>query len=282
MSSSKIESSGLKLWIRERKFLRKMRRSNILHDTFIISLPKSGRTWHRLMAGYYLTRILGESPQHSLKLDELCRAAGIPAVAYSHNATSFTDKLPPQSGVVASPIEWQNKNVLLLVRDNRDVLVSAYFHCRYRERSFDGTISEYIRNPFVGIVKLLTALNRWQRTLHLAKNFTVISYEEMRADPVAALDKTMRFLGLQSLDLNLLLEAVEFTRIENLQKLEQSNFFRSVEMQNKSNDPRARKVREGKVGGFREHLSQDDLDYIAAKEAEMGNPFAPNRCKTTT
>ena len=274
MSSTGIESSGLSLWIRERRFGKKMRLANEKYDAFVVSIPKSGRTWHRLMFGYYLTRAIGGKPEHSLKLDDLCRRAGISAIRYSHNATSFTDKLPPTSKLVASPVEWKNKKVMLLVRDNRDVLVSAYFHCRYREKSFEGPISEYIRNPFAGIVKSLTALNRWNQTKHLAESFEVLSYEEMRADPAAALRKMLFFSGVKNPNETYVNEAVEFTRMENMQNMEKSDYFGSVEMQNKSNDPRARKVREGKVGGFRDHLSQDDLDFIAAKEIELTNPFS--------
>ncbi|GEM_PF-1944753 len=274
MSSTGIESSGLNLWIRERRFEKRMRLANEKYDAFVISIPKSGRTWHRLMLGYYLTRTLASNPEHSLKLEDLCERSGIPLIAYSHNGTSFSDKLPPRSRVVASPEEWKNKKVMLLVRDNRDVLVSAYFHCRYREKSFDGSVSQYIRHPFVGIEKLLTALNRWHQTKHLAKSFEVLTYEEMRANPIAALRKTLLFAGVQNPVEAHLNDAVEFTRIENLQKLEKSNFFGEIEMQNRSNDPRARKVREGKIGGFREHLSQDDLDFIAEKEAELTNPFS--------
>jgi hypothetical protein len=188
----------------------------------------------------------------------------------------LTDKLPPTSRLVASPVEWKNGKVFLLQRDSRDVLVSAYFHCRYRQKSFDGSISQFIRNPFVGVVKILTAFNRWNETKHLALDFEILSYEDMRTNPAEALRKTLRFFGIEHPDEAHVNEAVEFTRMENLQKLETANYFGSVEMQNKSNDPRARKVRQGKVGGFREHLSQDDLDFIAEKEAELANPF-PSR-----
>lgn len=274
MSSTGIESSGLNLWIREHRFAKRMRLANEKYSSFVISIPKSGRTWHRLMLGYYLTRAIGRSPEDSLKLDDLCEYSKIPPVVYSHNATSFSDKLPSTSRLIASAEEWKNRNVMLLVRDNRDVLVSAYFHCRYREKSFDGSMSEYIRNPFVGIVKLLTALNRWDQTRHLAASFEALSYEQMRANPLAILRKTLLFSGIENPVESFMNDTIEFTRMENLRKLEKSDFFRSVEMQNKSDDPRASKVRKGEVGGFREHLSQDDLDFIAEKEEQFSNPFA--------
>jgi hypothetical protein len=275
MFSSKIESSGLNLWIRERRLLKRMRLSNTKHDTFVISLPKSGRTWHRLMVGYYLARVSGIDPKNSLKLEFLAKSAGIPPLAYTHNASSFTEKLPPRSKAVASPLEWQGKNVLLLTRDNRDVLVSSYFHSRFRDKAFDGSISEFIRNPFVGIVKILTAFNRWHENRHLASNFEVVSYEEIKAEPAAALAKGLSFVGIAQPDRKIVEETVKFADFGNLQKMEQSDYFQSEEMRNNSNDPRGRKIRSGKVGGFREHLSDEDLAFIEKMEREMGNPFAP-------
>lgn len=254
--------------------MKRMRLSNQKHDTFIISMPKSGRTWHRLMVGYYLARIADVDPKNSLKLDSLTKAAGIPSLAYSHNASSFTEKLPPHSKVVASPVEWQGKRVLLLKRDSRDVLVSSYFHSRFRDGAFDGSISEFVRNPFVGIVKILTAFNRWHENRHLAANFDVVSYEEMKANSTSSLVKSLAFIGVEQPNLKIVEEAVNFTDFKNLQRLERTDYFQSEEMRNSSNDSRGSKIRSGKVGGFREHLSKEDLSFIEAMERKMGNPFA--------
>lgn len=251
-----------------------MRLANSSYDSFILSLPKSGRTWQRVMLGYYLARATGLDPRCAMQLDMLCAKAEIPSISYTHNWTSFSDKLPLTSKLVASPIEWQNKKVLLLVRDLRDVLVSAWFHCRYRERSFDGTISEYIRNPFVGMDKLLTGLNRWHNNRALARSFSVTYYEDMCHDPATSLRKVLAFAGVRDLDNSLVDETVEFTKFDNLQRLEASDFFNSVEMRNPSNCPEARKIRSGQIGQYIEHLSGDDLAYLEERERLMPNPFA--------
>ena len=273
MSSTGIQSSGPNLWIREYRFAKRMRQANAKYDVFVISLPKSGRTWHRLMLGYYLARAAGQSPSNAFDLDILCKKNAIRPLQYSHNYSSFSDKLPPSSGVVASPIEWSNKSVLFLIRDLRDVLVSGYFHCRYREQTFEGTISEYVRNRFVGIDKLLTSLNRWYSQQHLAGKVSIISYEQMHQDPETALHFSLDFIGLANPDAKLIKEAVDFCRFENLQKLESSNYFNAVEMQLISNDPRGRKIRSGQVGRYREHLSENDLAFIAERERDLPNPF---------
>jgi hypothetical protein len=39
-------------------------------------------------------------------------------------------------------------------------------------------------------------------------------------------------------------------------------------------DPRARKIREGKVGGFRNHLGDRDIAYLERRIEQIGDPFA--------
>lgn len=274
MSSTGIESSGLNLFLRERRIRKRMQRANATAEAFVVSIPKSGRTWHRILLGYYLTRILQQDARNAVDLCSLCGAASIPLIAYTHNGTAMSDKLPAANELAASPLEWQNRKVLLLVREPRDVLVSAYFHARYRQQSFHGSIAEFVRNPYVGIEKLLLALNCWHSERHLAASFEVISYEQMRHRPGDVLRKTLRFAGIADVDDALVEESIDFTRVDNLQRLEQSDFFRSSSMRGASVDPRSRKVRSGKVGGFREHLSEDDLHFIAEAEARIGNPFS--------
>lgn len=273
MASTAIESSGLNLWIRERRFTRSMRLANASHDAFILSVPKSGRTWHRVLMGHYLARSINQDPKNALDIETLCKMAGIRRLGYSHNCASSVGKLPPKSLVVASPVEWQNRHVMILVRDLRDVLVSSYFDDRYRFGYFSGSISEFVRNPFIGAEKFLTALNRWHENRHLAASFETISYEQMHADPALILEKSLQFIGVATPDPKIIQESVEFASFKNLRRLQDADYFQSGIIQS-SQDPRAQKVRSGKVGGFREHLSEDDLEFISGMEKRMGNPFA--------
>jgi len=239
----------------------------------VISFPKSGRTWHRLMMGAYLARKfdLDTSP---MALDRLCKQAGIARIDYLHNGANIIDTLPPDDDLVASPELWRNRNIILLVRDPRDILVSAFFHTRFRSRTFDDDISAFIRDPVVGLIKIMTAYRRWKDNEKLAKNFLCLSYEQMSADPSGSFTRSLEFLNIP-VDEAAIAHAVAYCSFENMQRYEQTNAFNNIRLAQRTEDPRGRKVREGRIGGFREHLSEADLSYIKQTiESCGGNPYA--------
>jgi hypothetical protein len=240
----------------------------------VVSYPKSGRTWHRLLVGNYLAQVTGMDPKRSHDLDFLCDRAALPAIKYSHNGANFLDMIPPRSAVVASADLWCGRNVLLIVRNPKDILVSAYFHARYRTQSFDGSLSDFIRNPATGIAKLLTAFNCWDETRGRASSFSVISYEAMHNDPMGILATSLVVLGVNELNPAIIKAAVEFSGLENMREYEAVGYFRGARLRRAPGDENAAKVREGRVGGFAGHLSADDIDFIDRKVARLGNPFA--------
>ena len=247
--------------------------ANAEYDTFVLSFPKCGRTWHRLLVGFYLTTMLNEDPRRALELSYLCSKAGLKRLQYTHNGSNPTDRLPTTSQIVGSPVLWRDRDVLVLVRDPCDVMVSAYHHVSKREFRYDGTLSEFIREPTYGIAKYLTALNRWYQYRHLAKNFTVVSYESMHQDPAAALRQILELIEVTKPDEKLVGLAVNFTSFDKMRGYESENYFNAPLMSKQSDDPDAAKVRIGRVGSSRDVLSPDDLAFIDAEIIRLGMPF---------
>lgn len=241
---------------------------------FVISYPKAGRTWHRLMVGYYLARLTAARKGEAFNISRMCRRAGLRPVIYSHNDTGFKDGLKPSSRLVASPRLWEGHDVLFLVRNPRDVLVSSFHHATSRSSHFEGTISQFIRKPETGIAKVMRAYNSWHSNLRLAASCRVHCYEEMHSDPAAVLRSSLEFFGVTTLDDTLLAEAVEFCRLENMRRYEQANMFEAKQMRNDSGMTQGSKVREGRVGSFATDLSAADRDFIDAYIAAVGDPFA--------
>ena len=262
---------GLALWRREVDEIVSSWRDDVL----IISYPKSGRTWHRVMLGKYLELLFKIAPTHQLKTRRLTRALRLPRVSYTNNGANFAHAIPPYHVLNGQSALWRRRRVIMLVREPKDVLVSAYFHARYRINSFTGTLPEFIRHPYTGIEKLLVAHQRWFDYQRIASSVLLHRYETTHTDPEATMRSTLDFIGIK-IDAECLAAAVEFGRFDNMKKLERQGYFESNAMQS---DPAAgeagQKVREGRVGGHGAHLNAEDIDYIDLMIARIGYPFAP-------
>jgi len=86
---------------------------------------------------------------------------------------------------------------LLLVRNFHATLRSAYFQARDRIRVFEGTPSEFLRDPRYGAIKLVTFYNIWTEQVRgsLASH-RVFSYENFAADPASQFPKLLQALDL--------------------------------------------------------------------------------------
>lgn len=239
----------------------------------VLSFPKSGRTWHRVMLGHYLAQLTGAPAEMAMDIRGLRKRAGLGRINYTHNGANFTDSKPCDDPSVADPREWSGKPVFLIVRDPRDVLVSAFHHAKYRKGNYAGDISTFIRLPETGIDKVLTALNRWHGAKGMAAKLEVASYEDMHRDPEAVLRQTLACLSVES-DPRMLKAAADFASFEKMKVYEKSNALNDGRMAIPGNDERGAKVRQGKVGGYAAHLSEDDLSYIAQRVDLLGDPFA--------
>ena len=110
-----------------------------LADVTLVSFPKSGRTWLRLMIGRVLQQHFGTELDDSLlELERLAdRDSRIPRIHAAHDGV----------GSWRDPREYRGRRVILLVRDPRDVVVSYYYQLRYRMDQFDGTLDEFVTDP---------------------------------------------------------------------------------------------------------------------------------------
>lgn len=239
----------------------------------VVSYPKSGRTWHRASLGLYIAHAYGLDARHCLDTRFITRAAGLPCTSYSHNGANFTHCVNAEHFLTANSLLWRGKNILLLVREPRAIIVSSFHHFSSRSKRFDGTLSEFIRNPQTGIEKILVAYSRWHEHSRKSEKFMVQSYEGMHANNRAALLNALQFFGVTEMKEDALEYALTLTTRENLRKLEQEGFFKHNSLKPLVNNPNGRKVRQGTVDGYKESLSLEDLSYIQSAINRIGNPF---------
>jgi len=160
-----------------------------------LSYPKSGRTWLRFMIDDYLVRL------HNLRCENVFQAEDqlrqVCPVEWTHLTAAMVMRRPywamgPMSVRGAEAAPW-----LLLTRDFRATLASAYFQARDRIRVFQGTPSQFLRDPRYGVIKLVTFYNLWELELRpQLRHATVLSYEAMQADPADALIRALEGLDL--------------------------------------------------------------------------------------
>ncbi len=253
------------------RFLKKNRHSNI--NVYIISYPKCGRTWLRMLIGKYLCSKYKISEDFILDPYSLTSKAGILITKFSHDVSSHV------AGYDYRKLDWdksiyKDKKVIFLIRNVKDVLVSAYFHATKRKNLFNGSISEFIRDNRFGVRKIATFYNIWHANINLPKDFMLVRYEDLHADTINVLRRVLKFMGEENPDEAIMEEAVSFAKFENMRKMEKDKVFKSYKMQpGNENDLNSFKVRKGKVGGYREYLSDEDIKYIDDVISEMGCPF---------
>lgn len=240
-----------------------------LVENFILSYPKCGRTWVRYVLGTYASRADPEiSPEDRLEVARLtAKDDAFPVTEFSHD--DYPHARPPAE-ISQDKSIYAGKRVAFLVRDPRDVLVSFYFQYTRRGRlwefgqdKFDGTLSEFIRQPAGGISSLVTYFNVWANHRADAKAVLPIRYEELLEDPVGEFTRLITFLEWPDFGAKAVRGAVAAGRFEEMHRLEAAGEMESVRVSApESGDPEAFKTRRGVAGGYVDYLGQADVDYI--------------------
>ena len=98
--------------------------------------------------------------------------------------------------------------------------------------------------------------------------------EELRADPPRAFHELLRAIGEKEIDDAVFGPALDFSDFRNMRKREAAGEFGSKILQPRDcEDPETFKVRQGKVGSFREYLSDQDQGYAAQVCAALNPRF---------
>lgn len=241
-------------------------------DAYLVSYPKAGRTWLRALIGKALVDHFGLPERLMLDTEVLTGAAGLPVAAFDHDQTALVAAIPWQQMSVDRSA-YRGLRVLLMARDVRDNLVSAYFQASRRINVYSGPISEFVRHDAYGVEKILAFYRIWEASRDIPAAFEFLTYEALHRDTAGTLSRALAFLGADvpraTID-----AAVDYCRFENLRKAEVEDRFRNDALRPaRAGDPEAYKVRVGKVGNYRQYLSADDVAFIDSAVAARGSEF---------
>jgi hypothetical protein len=249
-------------------------------DAIILSIPKSGRTWLRAFLCAYFCRRFGlEFTLRPGRYD----LPGFPRVVFSHDLFEHRtkgDRWDRVRGKYLIPRrELKRAKIVLLARDPRDCFVSLYLQLTRRDPNApvklrQKTVSQMLRDRKFGMRAIIRTMNDWLNEFSQRNDFTLVRYEAVRASPAEHFRDLLALLGEPSPDANIFQEALEFSRFENMQKLEAARAFDSnILHPGDVRDPESFKVRRGKVGGYREYLSAEDQKYAGDELMKLDPRF---------
>lgn len=242
-----------------------------LVNTYVVSWPKTGRTWLRVLMGKALAEVTGNGDSKVLDTYALSRQAPCDTVMFSHGGPFHLFDPSHYEQLRFNQRRFGSKKVIFLTRDIRDTLVSSFFQESKRTEVFKGDIGEFIRDPQLGARKIVSFYNLWYQNRHRTRDFASVTYESLHANPAVELQKLLAFLGLEDIDDGLLEEAVQYADFGHMRQLETSGTFHDSMMRpGRKNDGESLKVRRGKVGGFVDYLDDAMQAYIEEVVDELG------------
>jgi len=204
----------------------------------MVSHPKSGRTWLRVM------------------LDEV----GIPFECTHDGVTAARpfDQLTPCRRKM-----YRQKPVVFVYRDPRDTVVSYFFQRTLRTQRYEGTMSEFIRDPHFGIEKIIRFNLAWAQLGPDLPAFLPVSYETLRVGPAAMMRSIVDFINavVSDVELDQVCANNTFEKMRTREATGAYNDRYRRMLRPASNDPESFKVRRGKIAGFTDYLTPEDITY---------------------
>lgn len=253
--------------IRNRRAFRSSLRPN---DTFLVSYPRSGTTWMRILVGHCLellddtdSAMLSEKSQlrvptlnHLTSKIRRGELVSLPPELQNHNSTE------PRFFSMHNPHDPIFPRVVYTVRDPRAVTVSYYHYCRY-VGSIDLNLSlEEFVDQDIHHHNIPWDVHVEQWLEHPDSSLLLVKYEDMIDDAVGQLSRIMSFAGM-NIDqekINFAARAADFKKIRA--ERERKSIFHPNGDRNESF------YRKGKKDSWREELPAESHELLLSRFGE--------------
>jgi hypothetical protein len=180
-------------------------------EILVISIGKSGRTWLRVLLEQYFSNIHNKNHNIQKKSDTL----NSPNIFFTHELWEHRSKANilhqlTRKYLIPQKVLNQRK-IILLYRDPRDVVVSLYHHKTKRsKKKYTKSISKFIRDEKYGIKSIINVMNTWRKQFLHHQNCFWISYEDMKKETPDNLIKIVEFITHNNADIAEIQNAVQF------------------------------------------------------------------------
>lgn len=247
-------------------------------DALVVSVPKSGRTWLRVFLSRYMVELKEQN------IGDF-RMSPVQKIKFTHDIWEDRASQPWYDKVRGKGLipmrSRRNKPKVLIVRDPHDLMVSLYFQLTKRSSDFSGTLPELLVDKKFGVNKVVETMNSWYREWHQMDNFLIVRFEDAKADDAATFRRVLEFLHIE-IDEAVFQESLNFSKFDNMKKIERSG---KVDRRLRSgigdvalapgnvDDPESFKVRKGKVGNYKEYMSDTDLAVVAEAMRKLHPAF---------
>ena len=248
---------------------------------YIISFPKSGRTWVRLFLGKYL-QMAYNLP--NMSIDELLEVqkfytynAKIPKIHFTHGKPDGNAFWLTPKELKITPKRYAYLRVVLLVRDPKDVIVSSYFERTLRrlhkedngrKKMFQGSLQDYVYARTGSLDTILKFYRLWAENKQVPADFMLLRYEDLKNDTYYNMERLLKFTRVTIIP-KLIKQAIDFSSFDKMKAYEKSENVQSDRLSNpKFTNPEAFKVRKGKIGGYKDYLDSATINYIQQRIRE--------------
>ncbi len=230
-------------------------------DAFVVSYPKSGRTWLRfILANYFnefyklnmnvdlhnVFKIVPNEYNHKeigIEAFDFYENKDVPFIPFSHSKNYR---------------KIYKEKVIVLIRSPFDILVSDYFQQTEQIKSYKGGIKEFIRDDEKGIKNYCEFMNNWIDHI-IEKEYFALSYEEMQENIFNVIGELLNYLDIE-VNEDILNNSIELSNFNRMQDIEKSQGIISETYD--FNNPLALRMREGGSGNHKKYLNNDDIAYI--------------------
>lgn len=252
-------------------------------EVFLIGYPRSGTTWTRFLLGRYIQNLCNTS---ELKLfatyDVLgrCERACLgPSMNFSHGGLRWFEHSLEDLNYESFIAPYLAKKIVLLTRYPLDVVVSNWAYDHHISERYTKELSEYMREPLLGLARCIHFNNLYVTFRSNSEDFFLSKYENLTADTRESMKALISFLKLPMRE-EMLSEAVEYASFENMKHIQaekgnketskyKSKFFQVGNPEN----PEAHHIRKGKVGGYHDYLTKEEVKKYEAIVANEMDPL---------